>query len=182
MARTAEYQYARPIYGSAAPDFGSFPMPEPRYVEPEIELPEIQAQPKAGERAQVRPAVRTRQAVAPMAILGYLAAGALLVIVLIAQISLNAISAQSAKLEAQLTALQTENTRLTLQYETTFNFTEIEDYAVNRLGMQAPAQGQIFYLQTDAPDKTLILTPPADGGGLLNRISDALSSLGNYLK
>ncbi|MCL2342816.1 MAG: hypothetical protein FWC62_02830 [Firmicutes bacterium] len=182
MARPDKYQYARPVYGSAAPDFAAVPMPEPRYVEPDVELPGIHAQPKRGERARVRPAVRTKQAVAPMAILGYLLVGVLMVFALLSQIRLSGISDESAKLQAQLNTLQTEHARLLVNYENTFNFTEIETYAVNVLGMQEPQQGQIFYLQTSAPDKTVILTPPEDGGGLLNRISDAFSSLGEYLK
>lgn len=185
MASSAsKFQYASPIYGSVVRDFGAVPMPEPRYVEPELELPEVQARPKVKPREQVRTraAARTKQAVAPMAVLGYLVAGVLLALTLFSQIRISGVSNEAAKLQGQLDTLQTSHAQLLVQYESAFNFTEIENYAVNTLGMQKPQEGQVFYLQTDAPDKTVILTPPKNEGGLLDRISDLFSSVGEYLK
>ena len=73
-----------------------------------------------------------------MAVLGFAIAAVLLVISLVARVQLSQASAQVSALEDQYTQLQEQQTRLRIDYESAFNLTEIEDYAIHELGMQKP--------------------------------------------
>lgn len=75
-----------------------------------------------------------------MAVLGFAIAAVLIVFSLVARVQLSQASAQVSALEDQYAELQEQQTRLRIDYESAFNLTEIEDYAIHELGMQKPAQ------------------------------------------
>jgi cell division protein FtsL len=106
------------------------------------------------------PAVRRQQMVAPFAVAGYVCAAVLLVLMLLARIQLTAMSDSAARLEAQIEELNTENDKLTVEYECAFNLAEVEAYATERLGMQEPRADQIRYLSgISGKDRAVVLTP-----------------------
>ena len=144
-----------------------------------------QAQPQEQEwedalpRAERR--VRAKQSVAPAAVLGVLAAAAMFVVAIMAQIQLTGLSAESVALEAELAELQTENARLQIAYESAFNLTEIEEYATGVLGMQKPGADQITYIDTSSPDRAVVISN-STGDGFVDRLSDFLAELGSYFR
>lgn len=116
---------------------------------------------KESARTRVRAdvAVRAAQSVSVLSVLGVAVAAVLLALTLLAQIRLTDISYSAAKLEDQISALELQQDKLTVEYETIFNLKDVEDIAVNQLGMQEPMNDQIFYLTGVASaDKAEVVT------------------------
>lgn len=167
------------VYGSLAYDFNN-PALNPEYeehwsVQHQVESPAIEE-----EQAQAQTAPKTMQAIAPFSVIGLVLAAVLFVFALMAQIQLTTVSDEAVALTDKIAQLETEQTRLRIEYESAFNLTEIEEYAISELGMQKPRSDQIFYLDSATPDKAEILSPE-ESDGLLDRVSDFVGSMGEYL-
>ncbi len=97
--------------------------------------------------------------ISPLSLLGAAVAVVLLTMVLLAQIRLTDISSSAAALEDQIEALETERDKLTVEYESIFNLKDVEEQAVEVLGMQEPDSEQIYYLTGVASaDKAVVVT------------------------
>ena len=107
-------------------------------------------------------------------------ASVLIVVMLLAQVSLTAVSNEAVELTERIETLEMERNRLRIEFEGTFNLTEIEKYAIEELGMQKPTKDQIFCINTAARDKVEII-PAEQPNGLLSRASDFAGSIGEYL-
>jgi len=169
-------------YGSVAYDY-TRPLP---YRE-EMDIPAkkqvvIPAPPKIREDAAVRTGAATRQAIAPLALIGFACAAILLVFTLMAKIQLTEITNQSAQLEQQLSQLKVSQDRILINYEKAFNLTEIEEYATSTLGMQRPRDEQVYYLDNNVPDKAVVMNTKPDKDSLGERIINALKSVGEYFR
>ena len=167
-------------YGSLAYDFNN----------PELDREEYTtAQPKARRRTQTqtrvrtraRTAVHTRQSIAPLSLVGMLAAAFLLVIAILAQAQMVGISSKSVTLRSELSQLEEEQAKLRIAYESAFNMAEIEDYAIHSLGMQKPRADQIFYIDTSSPDKAVVIAG-GESVGFVDRVSDYLSGVVEYFR
>jgi cell division protein FtsL len=157
MARQSEYSTVRRIDIPNANTNLAYDLP----------LGEEQRQTRRQPQKIVRRRLRPRQTVP----LGFLAAGivlmALLLGVLVSEIQLREVSAQTSALRTQVAELQSEQDALTAEYETALNLTEVEDRAINELGMSKPASEQIQYIDADTEDKAEILSDD-QGSGLGN--------------
>ncbi|MGI5936569.1 MAG: hypothetical protein ACOX7I_07195 [Oscillospiraceae bacterium] len=174
---TTYRQYA--VYGSLAYDFNNpIFFPETTLDEP-VKAP---APPKTKTRQQAaaRTVARTKQAVAPFAIIGAACVAVLLVFTLFFRIQLTQVTDETVQLNEKLEELKAENAKLLIQYESAFNLNEIEDYAINVLGMQKPRSDQIYYVDSSAPDKAVVLQEEAKDNGLLERLEDFLALIGEY--
>ena len=126
------------VYGSLAYDYGragTYREKMDRPVDRQVIIP---APPRIREQAMADARVKTRQSVAPLAIIGYVCAAILIVFTLMAKIQLTEVTDTSAQLEEQLSDLKVAQNRLLINYEKAFNLTEIEEYATTQLGMQRP--------------------------------------------
>jgi len=179
MQETAVYRrkYENTVYGSLAYDLAAEEFfPEGSYAEQEVI-----SRPETEENAQVQALPRVRQSVAPTALVGFACAAVMLVFSLMAQVQLTAVSNETVRLQSQLSELQVEQVRLLISYESAFNLTEIEEYAIEKLGMQKPRNDQVFYVEGAASDKAVILQETDNGNGLMDRFSDMIASLGDFL-
>ena len=173
------------VYGSLAYDFGNPALYPEEYSHPagRPEDPAGRPDTRTGEQVKVRTRARTapraKQGIAPVSILGAAAAAFLLVTAISAQATLFAISGQSVELEQTLSELETQQTRLRIDYESVFNLAEVEDYAVHTLGMQRPTADQVYYIDTAAPDKAVVIDA-GNGDGFVDRASDFISDIGSY--
>lgn len=181
-AAAAKRKYGQgAVYGSLAYDFNN---PElyggEEYSAPKAP-PVAKPQTRTRVRTRARPAVHTRQGIAPAAIAGMLIAAFLLVTCITAQVRLMGVSGDSVELTGRLDALEEEQNKLRIRYESAFNLAEIEEYATTVLGMQKPTADQISYIDTSAPDKAVVI---GDGerDGFVDRAADFLSGLGAYFK
>ena len=130
---------------------------------PSYEIPAPEPVPEPAPRPKRKAAARGRQALSPGAILGGAAAAVLTVFMLMAYIQLTAVSDEVVKLQRRVNTLREEETRLIITYESVVNLTEIEDYAINVLGMQQPRGDQVYYLSGAVPDTAVIVKSGRDG-------------------
>ena len=119
-----------------------------------------------------------------MAVLGFAIAAVLIVFSLVARVQLSQASAQVSALEDQYAQLQEQQTRLRIDYESAFNLTEIEDYAIHELGMQKPRSDQLYYISSsDATDTAVVLDQTAaEPLSLADRFGDFLTSIVEYFR
>ena len=77
-----------------------------------------------------------------------------------------------------------QQTRLRIDYESAFNLTEIEDYAIHELGMQKPRSDQLYYISSsDAADTAVVLDQTAaEPLSLADRFGDFLTSIVEYFR
>ncbi len=168
------------VYGSLAYDFNNPELYREEYTEAQPKAhPRVQTQTRVRTRA--RTVVRTRQSIAPLSLLGMLAAAFLLVTAILAQARIVGISSKSVALQQELTQLEEQQAKLRIDYESAFNMAEIEDYAIHSLGMQKPRADQIFYIDTSSPDKAVVIAG-AESTGFVDRVSDYLSGIVEYFR
>ena len=159
--------------GNAAYDLRSTAAEEYLYSTAPVDLPHA---PRPTETVVPESAPRPKQAIAPMAVLGFAIAAVLIVFSLVARVQLSQASAQVSALEQQ--------TRLRIDYESAFNLTEIEDYAIHELGMQKPRSDQLYYISSsDAADTAVVLDQTAaEPLSLADRFGDFLTSIVEYFR
>lgn len=90
-----------------------------------------------------------------LALCAVLAAG-LLVAALFGRIRLTALNDEAVKTSTAIETLCTEQTKLLIRYEETFDLARVEEYAVDQLGMQRPRGDQIRYLDAQRPDRVTL--------------------------
>ena len=114
----------------------------------------------------------------------HIIAAVLIVISLVARVQLSQASAEVSALEDQYAELQEQQTRLRIDYESAFNLTEIEDYAIHDLGMQKPRSDQLYYISSsDAADTAVVLDQSAaEPLSLADRLGDFFSSILEYFR
>lgn len=182
---TMAYDFSNPgLYGDEEIyDLPEEEAPRRRQKTRRKQLPQQQEWIKEDVRPDVRQAavaVRNHQGVSIVSLLGAAVALVLLTMMLLAQIRLTDISDTAAKLEDQIAELELERDKLTVEYETTFNLKEVEQYAVDVLGMQEPDSQQIFYLTGVASaDKAVVITKD-DTDMFSLGVADILSSIKAY--
>ncbi len=181
----AERKYGQgAVYGSLAYDFNNPELYREEYTAPlPKEQPRTRTQTQTATRIHTRAktAVRTRQSIAPMSLIGMLTAAFLVVLAILAQAQMVGISSKSVALQQELAALEEQQSKLRIAYESAFNMAEIEDYALHSLGMQKPQADQIFYIDTSSPDKAVVVTN-SEKVGFVDRVSDFLSGAAEYFR
>ena len=135
---------------------------------PELEVPLAQAMPVP------------RQSVSIGAVLGAAVAVVMLVFLVMAQVRMSIANKDVLALENQVKALQARQDDLEISYETAFNLTELEDYAVNELGMQKPRSDQIYYVNGAGEDRTVILDETVLQSSWTDRVGDFFCRVAEY--
>ncbi len=179
-AEAAKIKYGSgAVYGSLAYDFNNPAL----YPDEYSTAPKPAAKPRTGTkvRTRARTAVHTRQSIAPLSVVGMLIAAFLFVVAITAQARLVGLSSESVTLQNELNQLEERQAKLRIQYESAFNMSEIENYAIRSLGMQKPKADQIYYIDTSAPDKAVVIGS-AENAGFVDRVSDFLAGFGAYFR
>ncbi len=163
------YFGSRPIFGSAAPQL-------------DIPEPEVEARPK--ERVSIRSKTKaaSRQGISLFAVAGWACIAVLAVALIMSYMELNTIANQSYEMKAELEELQAEETRLMIEYESTFQLDSIEEYATNMLGMVRADNGQIVYLDNRAEDQAVVLDSSSAGSGISAALKSFFASIAEYFK
>ena len=181
MAAVAESTYGQgAVFGSLAYDFNNPELYREEYttVQPKAR-PQTQTRTRVQTRAKT--VAHTRQSIAPMSLIGMLAAAFLIVVAILAQAQMVGISSKSVELQKELAQLEEQHDKLRIAYESAFNMAEIEDYAIHSLGMQKPRADQIFYIDTSSPDKAVVIAG-TENEGFVDRVSDFLSGVVEYFR
>ena len=155
-------------------------VPAPRRAPRPREQEWIREEPREEAFARRRAIRRKGQGVSVFTVLGFAVAAVLLVMVLLAQVQMTAISDSAAGLETQILVLRAEHNKLLAAYETTFSLAEVEDYAVNVLGMQKPRADQIVYLDGLGTADRAVILQPQEPDGIFQSLESVLDSLWSY--
>lgn len=138
--------------------------------------------PKQIPQAASRPAAHAQMVVRPAAVVLALISLAVWVFTLQVKTEISQAQTEVYRLESELAVVQQEQDDLRIRYESAFCFTELEDYAVNMLGMQRPRDEQIFYLSQKTEDHAVAVAARATAGGLVDRFGDFVADLMSYFK
>jgi len=178
-AATIKSKYGQnAVYGSLAYDFNNPELTAEEYST--AATPKTRPQVQTRVQTRARAAVHTRQSIAPLSIVGILIAAFLFVITISAKAELIGISDSSVTLQRELDTLEEQQAKLRIRYESAFNMSDIEDYAIHSLGMQKPKADQIYYIDTSAQDKAVVIAQE-ESKGFVDSVSDMLIGIGEYL-
>ena len=139
---------------------------------------------RARRRARARAEARTqtKYGISVTAIVGFAVVVALLLAVLVANVSYTEVSDSVVELQQQMEQLDDAEKKLKIQYEEAFDINEIESYAVNTLHMSKPAADQIASSYANSENKAQVIAAEGEGDGVLERFSSFVSSLESYFK
>ena len=170
MPDSMSYDLSRPSqdtmrYSTAAPQLQPKQQPKTR--------PQVQSAP--------RPAFRV-MSVAPTAVVLFLIALVIWTFSLQVRTQITQAQQEVYRLESELRAVEQVQDELEIEYESAFNFTKLEDYAVTTLGMQRPRDEQIYFLSHESEDHAVAVLERSRSNGLVDRLDDFLSELLAYFR
>ena len=140
---------------------------------------EHRAEEKIAPRRQQEPKVQTtvrtrpRQRVSHIALVGFAALAAMVLVLLMSYAKLATISSNVVSMKNELTTLQSEHVALLTRYEQTFDLSAIKE-AAEATGMAKPSASQIFYVDLSEPDSVVVYQQ-----GDANVLSRVFTSLGH---
>ena len=169
MPDSMAYDLSRPSqdtmrYSTAAPQFQPKQKPKMPPTQPAL-----------------RPAFRV-MSVAPTAVVLFLAALVIWTFSLQLRTQITETQQEIYRLESELRTVEQVQDELEIDYESAFNFTKLEDYAVTTLGMQRPRDEQIYYLSHESEDHAVAVLERSRSNGLVDRLDDFLSGLLAYFR
>lgn len=169
---TDEYADSEIVYGSVAYDLNV--------------LPKRKQEEHGWENGQVKTktfkvAKPQKQGVSLFAVVGFAIFVIMMVFVLAAEIQLTQIIDETAQLESRIKELEVQEARLKIEYESTFNLTEIEEYASKKLGMvRKTSENMVFLKETDADRAVIIENEKTGNESFFDGLKSFLASLLEY--
>ena len=147
--------------------------------------PQLQPKQKPKTRPQAKPAARPAfrvMSVAPTAVVLFLSAVVIWTFSLQVRTQITQSQQEVYRLESELRAVEQVQDELEIEYESAFNFTKLEDYAVTTLGMQRPRDEQVYFLSHSSEDHAVAVYERSRSNGLVDRLDDFLSELLAYFR
>ena len=147
--------------------------------------PQLQPKQKPRTRPQAQPALRPSfrvMSVAPAAVAIFLAGLVIWIFSLQLRTQITEVQQEIYRLESELRTVEQVQDELEIDYESAFNFTKLEDYAVTTLGMQRPRDEQIYFLTHESEDHAVAVLERSRSNGLVDRLDDFLSGLLAYFR
>jgi len=173
-ARVLDYD-SRYYYGSAAPVLEPFPE-----VAPPLENPYTEERRRQRERTKVADAVQSLPHLSFFAIVGSFTVAAIMILVVLAQISYNEAATEAVRLKSQFSALEEQQRALMIEFESVMDMKEVERYARDVLGMSRPEVGQLAVYANTAVDRAEVLASPEKS--TLRDFGSFISSLLDYFR
>ena len=172
MATRRRFTTRYDSYGSVAyaPVYEGNTVRAPRREEEYQPIP----QPRRQQLERTEVEVRQAGAVAPFAIIGFMAVAVLAALLLFSHAQSTVLNAEVVQLRSQLTTLEAENAKLSAQYEQVFDMSKIQEAVGDT--MVRPTGSQAVYLDLSEPDTVVVFDQLKD-----NRIFDALAAAGRTL-
>lgn len=143
-------------YGSVAytPTYDGSAVRAPRREEELRRTPAPQPRKPVRRHERARVEVRQAGAVAPFAVVGFLALAVFAVMLVTSYVQLTVANDEMVSLRRQLSALKTENTTLSAQYEKVFDLATIQEAVGDT--MVRPTREQVVYIDLSAPDTVTV--------------------------
>lgn len=140
------------------------PAPQPRRRE----------QPRRQEVKRAQVEVRQAGAVAPFAVVGFIAVAIFASLLLFSHAQSTVLNAEIVELRGQLSTLEAENAKLSAQYEQVFDMEKIRAAVGDT--MTRPGSSQAVYLDLSEPDSVVVYDTLKD-----SRLADTLNNMGQAL-
>ena len=105
-----------------------------------------------------------------------------MVFVILSYVRLTEVSTEITSINKEISALETEETRLKVEYERTFNLNAIKEYATSKLGMTMLTEANTHVITMQREDKAVVLAQDDSGIGFIKAAKDFISSLAEYLR
>jgi len=170
---TTEYR----TYGSVAyaPAYDGSAVRAPRREEElrRAPAPYPKRQQQIRKRERARAEVRQAGAVAPFAVVGFLAVALFAVMLITSYAQLTVANDEMVSLRRQLSDLKTENTTLSAQYEKVFDLATIQAAVGDT--MIRPSSDQVVYIDLSAPDTVTVY----QGSSAVSGLEDLLKGIGD---
>lgn len=147
---------------------------EPRWAPP----PQPKKQIHRHERAKV--AVRQAGAIAPFAVVGFLAVAIFAAMLIASYAQLMVANNEMVSLRRTLSTLKEENVTLSAQYEKVFDLDTIQKAVGDK--MVRPTGDQVVYIDLSAPDTVTVYQEPSAGISLLEGAEDIFKSIIEYFR
>lgn len=187
-ANAAAVKYAKSAtYGSAAYDLNrvrgyAAPQETPYYDIP-YEQPYEQPKERAVPKTRTTAEKKVVGGISVFSVIGFVAAAVLVVVLLLSYVQLAEISGEKTALENTISQLETEQSKLRVEYESVFNLSEVEKYATTVLGMSKLTPENTTSLDANREDRAEILkADDAKDEGILATASRFFASLMEYFQ
>lgn len=132
---------------------------------------ESEAEQLARRRAKAKASVRPAQKVNKGAVLGFVAVAAMMMVLLLCYVKINAISRSIVQMKEEIKELQVERVSLLTQYEQKFDLASVKA-AAEAAGMSPPSESQIYYI--DLPGADQAVAYGSESSGVLDRFFASL--------
>lgn len=167
-------QYA--TYGNVAYKADSAAQTRERKRAEQPHRPRVQPRERVVSRPKVQ--VRVQSAVAPFAIVGFVAVIACALLLVMGSAQLATVNAETVELRSTLSQLQDEKKTLMAQYEKTFDLTALEQQLTADGSMVEAGAGQTVYLDLSQGDSVVYYEEARQGvSGLVRQIEEFLSGI-----
>lgn len=119
-------------------------------------------------------------------VINFITAMLLLVIIAVGIMSVNCYIEQYEKiyrakqLNAELVKTQNDGEKLRIDYEKRTNYHDVEDYAVNVLGLVKYSTYQVEYITNSSTNKTVMVSESKSDEGIFSRIAGVFSVIAEY--
>ncbi len=172
-SRRFEYEVRGNVAYDPAWEGGAIAAPAPE--QQEILQPRPHVSPRERILARPRVQVRPAGAVAPFAVVGFLAVGVLAVLLLMSCVRLAVVNAESAQLRSELTQLEKQESELQAQYELAYDLRAIEQMLTADGTMVKPSANQMVVLDLSEPDNVVVYDQ-SEGANLLDKAGELIGS------
>lgn len=134
------------------------------------------------KRERARAEVRQAGAVAPFAVVGFLAVIIFAAMLMTSYAQLTVANDEMVSLRRELSALKSDNATLTAQYEKVFDLATIQEVVGDT--MVRPTSEQVVYIDLSAPDTVTVYQGGGSSGlgSLLGGIGDIFDSIIEYFR
>ena len=143
------------IYGNLAYDLDREMREHDLHHAGEERREETTARPAAKVKALERPLVREAQKVSVVSVLGFAVVAVAAVMVLLNYVTLTQLSSDVVSLKNELTALKSENVKLTAEYQQMYDLSTVKE-AAEAAGMAKPVSGQVYYMDLSDGDSAVV--------------------------
>ena len=171
-------------YGSVAyaPTYDGSAVRAPRREEELYRTPAPQPKKPVRRHERARVEVRQAGAVAPFAVVGFLAVAVFAVMLVTSYAQLTVANDEMMSLRKELNGLKSDNATLTAQYEKVFDLATIQEAVGDT--MVRPTNDQVVYIDLSEPDTVTVYQEagPSPLRSLLNGVKDVFGSVIEYFR
>ena len=145
-------------------------------------LPAVNSEKKSDLHLAKPPKKRRRKSLRRSAILSILAAVGASAYILYCQMQLTQLTAEVSKQSDNLSEMQAENVSLTTKKMNSMDMTEVEQHAVDDLGMVKMDNSQIEYVELTRPDVVTVAHSEHSLENVVSGLTEWFSSIVEYIR